>query len=125
VKTSWRVWTGNIGPRLSAKSWSILKRTTWPGIGATAQSAVLGKLAPANPIRAIKHRKAPKHAKPVYKTDEVRRRLDCAWTHGRELVPYFAIAIFARVRPESAIERLQWDDVNFEEGWIRAGTHFS
>ena len=39
------------------------------------------------------------------------------------MVPFFAIAIFAGLRPDEKgeIYRLQWEDVNFKEGWIRVG----
>ena len=38
------------------------------------------------------------------------------------MVPYFVIGIFAGLRPTSELEVLRWEDVNFQEGWIRG--HF-
>lgn len=72
-----------------------------------------------NPLEGVKPRKlAPKEVA-VYELDQIRAILNAAWEHDRELVPFFAIAIFAGLRPESEIMRLEWKDVNFEEKWIR------
>jgi len=74
-----------------------------------------------NPIDPIKKRKIKREEKAVYTPDEVRKLMNCAWEHDRELVPFFAIAIFAGLRPDEKgeIARLRWEDVNFEERWIR------
>lgn len=79
-----------------------------------------------NPLEGVHRRKIRRQAKQVYAVEEVRILMDCAWEHDRELVPYFAIAIFAGLRPDenSEITALDWSDVNLEEGWIRVAANF-
>jgi len=79
-----------------------------------------------NPMDGVHRRKIRRESKPVYTADEVRALMNCTWEHDRELVPYFAIAIFAGLRPDekSEITALGWDDVNLNEGWIRVAAKF-
>lgn len=79
------------------------------------------QLVERNPIDPIRKRKIKREEKAVYTPDQVRKLMNCAWEHDRDLVPFFAIAIFAGLRPDEKgeIARLQWEDVNFEEKWIR------
>lgn len=86
--------------------------------------AVTQDMVPSNPIEGIKRRRIRRKHKPVYEVEEVERLLNCAWENDRDLVPYFAIAIFAGLRPESELEKLQWEDVNFETCEIRVAAEF-
>ena len=57
----------------------------------------------------------------VLTVEQTRELLETAWYHDRELIPYFSIGVFAGLRPDSELLRLDWKDVNFEEKWIRVG----
>ncbi|MCB1092943.1 MAG: site-specific integrase [Verrucomicrobiae bacterium] len=76
-----------------------------------------------NPIEGVRARKLRREEKPVYTVDQVRSVMNCAWEFDRELVPFFAIAIFAGLRPDEngEISRLTWGDVDFESNEIRVG----
>lgn len=76
-------------------------------------------LAKDNPIDGVKRRKLLKKPVAILEVEQARAILQAAWDHDREMVPYFAIAMFAGLRPESELATLCWEDVNFEEGWIR------
>lgn len=81
-------------------------------------------LTASNPIDGLKRRRVQPKAVAVYSIAQIQALLTCAWNHDRELVPFFAVAIFAGLRPESELERLEWKDVNLEERWIRVGANF-
>jgi integrase len=76
-----------------------------------------------NPIEAVRPRKLRAEEKPVYTVEEVEAVMNCAWKHDREMVPFFALAIFAGLRPDEngEISRLRWEDIDFESGEIRVG----
>ncbi len=76
---------------------------------------------PINPIKAIPAMKPKKKEVSIIHNKEVKAILGTAWKQDRELVPWFAIALFAGLRPESELGRLRWEDINFEEKWIRVG----
>jgi len=79
-----------------------------------------------NPLTGVHRRKLRRTEKTVYTVEQVRILMNAAWGYDRELVPYFAIAIFAGLRPDenSEITALDWEDVNLEEGWIRVAASF-
>lgn len=72
-----------------------------------------------NPLEPIKPRKLPSTVVAVYEVEQIRALLNAAWEHDRGLVPYFAIAIFAGLRPESELMRLDWRNVDFEARHIQ------
>ena len=75
----------------------------------------------------VKARKIRRKHVPVYAVEQVQTLMSAAWEFDRELVPFFAIAIFAGLRPghkDSEIRNLKWEDVNFGERWIRVATNF-
>jgi len=74
-----------------------------------------------NPIKAIPTMKPKKQEVSIVTNKEAKELLNKAWNEDREIVPWFAIALFAGLRPESELERLRWEDINFEEKWIRVG----
>ncbi|MFK7911102.1 MAG: tyrosine-type recombinase/integrase [Akkermansiaceae bacterium] len=73
----------------------------------------------ANPFLKITKKKIAKEEKSILTPAQVRSLLFTAWEHDLEMVPYFAIGIFAGPRPVSELEKLTWEDINFEEKWIR------
>ncbi len=74
-----------------------------------------------NPIKSIPTAKIKKKPVSVFSNAEVKLLLENVWQKDFELVPWFAIAIFAGLRPESELGRLKWDDINFQDKWIRVG----
>ena len=76
-------------------------------------------LAKENPMDGVKRRKKRKTPVVVFEVSEARSLMNVAWRFDREMVPYFAIAMFAGLRPDSELMNLRWEDINFEEGWIR------
>lgn len=74
-----------------------------------------------NPIEAISRKKAAKKPVSILTAEQARLILHDAFENDRELVPYFAIGMFAGLRPQSELESLTWEDINFEEKWIRVG----
>jgi len=120
-------WANWMRGKAEEKSWSdgtyndllSFLRSIWThGVGIS--------LAPRNPMEGLRRRKIRRVNKAIYTVEQVEKLLRCAWDHDRELVPYFAIAIFAGLRPDvgSEICSLSWTDVNFEERWIRVGASF-
>lgn len=87
---------------------------------------VAQELCEKNPIEGVVRRKIRRMEKAVYTVEQVKTLLNTAWTHDRDLIPFFAITIFAGVRPDlnGEIGLLVWEDVNFEENWIRVGANF-
>lgn len=83
-----------------------------------------------NPIKGVKRRKVKRKARAVFTVDQVRDLMAAAWNEpkgNQEMVPYFALAVFAGLRPadtDSEISKLTWEDINWEEGWIRVGEDF-
>lgn len=77
-------------------------------------------------MEGIRRRKLVERSKAIYSIDEVKLLLNSTWENDKEMVPFFAIAIFAGLRPdvESEISYLTWADINFKEKWIRVGAGF-
>lgn len=72
-----------------------------------------------NPVDGVRRRKKPKAAVAILEVSEAQKIMETAWHHDRDMVPYFAVALFAGLRPDSELLNLKWEDINFEEGWIR------
>lgn len=72
-----------------------------------------------NSLSGLARRKQKKKTVSLLSVKQVNLLLKTAWQHDKEMVPYFAIGIFAGLRPTSELENLVWEDVNFEEKWIR------
>ena len=73
-----------------------------------------------NPVELLDQIKLNDDAPEIYEPAQVKALFKCC-TEGndprRELLPYFALAFFGGIRPEE-IRRLEWKDVNLEEGII-------
>lgn len=118
-------WIDWLGEMAKERDWSDQTVNDVTGsLSSIWKHGVRQRLVASNPIDGIKRRRIARSHKAVYEVDEVSRLMACAWEHDRDLVPYFAIAVFAGLRPESEISRLRWEDINFEEKWIRVGTNF-
>lgn len=115
-------WTDWLAEAEVEKEWGPRTYNDVHAIVRAIWTHAMGKdLATRNPLVGIRRRKSPKSDPKIYTADQVRRILDCAWNHDREMVPFFAIAIFAGLRPDkqSEIATLTWENVSFEERWIR------
>lgn len=84
------------------------------------------ELCEKNPIDGVTRRKIRRTQRPVYSVKQVKAILNAAWKYDRDLVPFFAITIFAGVRPDiyGEIGQLEWKDVNFGKKWIRVAANF-
>lgn len=76
---------------------------------------------PSNPVKVIPAAKIKKKEVVVATVSEVSALLLRAEKTDPEMVPWFAIAFFAGLRPESELSKLKWTDINFDEKWIRVG----
>jgi integrase len=117
----WRSW---LREKSTDRNWD---NRTYNGIRSRLYSIyrhAIPDLISSNPIEGLKRRRVAPKAVLIYSVEQIQALLDCAWKHDREMVPFFAIAVFAGLRPQSELERLEWEDVNFEEGWIRVGANY-
>lgn len=122
----WEQWINELKSQrdLSARSSNdVLAR-----LSSVWKHAVLRGLVEKNPIDGVVRLKTPSKAPDVLSVKEARKILDCAWTHDREIVPYFALAIFAGLRPDyaknaSEITKLRWEDVDFDSKEIKVGAN--
>lgn len=71
---------------------------------------------PANPLDDVAEMKAVRTAVDVFTADQVRSVLETAWRHDRELVPFFAVAFFAGLRPDSEARRCRFDWFKWDSG---------
>ena len=120
----WRNW---LTKNAEKKEWRPKTYNEVAGILSSIwKDAVHQQLVERNPIEGVTRRKIQRMQVTVYSVEQVKALLDCAWKHDREMVPYFAIAIFAGLRPDvhSEITNLDWGDVNFERKEIRVGKNF-
>jgi len=76
---------------------------------------------PANPVKQIPALKLKKKEVSLLSNRDTKALLTKAASDDADLVPWFAIALFAGLRPESELGKLDWSDINFEERWIRVG----
>jgi len=67
-----------------------------------------------NPASAITRAKEPQREVEVLSVEDARRLLGAS---SPEMLPYWAIGLFAGLRP-SEIRHLRWDDVDFDDGHI-------
>ena len=104
------------------------KKENWaPGSYNTVAKRISGiwshalkqKMASENPIAGVKRMKKRKSEVAVLEVAQAKTIMETAWVHDRGMVPYFAVALFAGLRPESELLKLTWEDINFEERWIR------
>lgn len=113
----WCKWTAEIADK---EGWSpttyndVVKR-----ISGIWRQAIKQGIETKNPLDGVRRRKKPKAAVAILKVSEARTIMETAWHHDRDMVPYFAVALFAGLRPDSELLNLRWEDINFQECWIR------
>ena len=74
-----------------------------------------------NPLDDLPGAKDKGRHVPVSTPAEVRRLLEMAWKHDREMVPYFAVCYFAGLRPDSEARRLRFEHIDWKGGHILVG----
>lgn len=113
----WREWFADVAAK---KNWSARTYNFHVGRISTIYSwGVKNEFCEDNPAVGISRRKIKKMPVSILMPDQVRLLLETTWEYDRDMIPYFAIGMFAGLRPSSELEVLQWEDVNFEEKWIR------
>jgi integrase len=75
----------------------------------------------ANPLKAIPTAKTKAKEVAVASPEEVSNLLNHTLVEDSEMLPWFATAFFAGLRPGSELGKLDWSDINFDEKWIRVG----
>ena len=70
-----------------------------------------------NPVAKIDRARLDRREIAILLPDQVRRLLHAATKYAPELVPYFAIGLFAGVRP-TELSRLRWEEINFDLKYI-------
>jgi len=122
--TFWRNW---LAKNAEKKEWKAKTYNEVAGILSSIwKDAVRQQLVERNPIEGVARRKVQRKEVAVYTVEQVKALMECAWKHDREMVPFFAIAIFAGLRPDtySEIKSLDWTDVDFKEKLIRVAKNF-
>ena len=79
------------------------------------------KVYPQNPVKLIPPAKQKKKEVIIAGNQQTRDILHRTYDEDPELTPWFAIAFFAGLRPDSELAKLDWKDINFDEKWIRIG----
>jgi integrase len=78
------------------------------------------KYCPSNPIADIKPFGADESEPQVLSLDEVRRLIDVARQFkGGICLPYVALSLFAAMRPDKELKRLEWSAIDLDEKLIR------
>jgi integrase len=123
----WKGWIKSVTRERNLKVRSV--RDVLGRLSAVWNYAVNNGLADTNPIAGVRRPKPPKGKPSVLSVDEAKSIMESAWKHDRAVVPYFAFAIFAGLRPDyskrgSEITKLLWEDVNFEDTHIRVAADY-
>ena len=68
-----------------------------------------------NPVRKLKFSETPPRTKECFTPAQCLALLNAAVEHDFELVPYFALALFAGIRPEKELGQLEWAKINLAD----------
>ncbi len=71
-----------------------------------------------SPIKASMFRDTGAKEIEVFTNRQVSRLLISCTKHDRELLPYFALGLFAGIRPEEELGKLKWEHIQIKEGVI-------
>jgi integrase len=72
------------------------------------------KTFPINPLESIPARKGDSKEIAVFSPADAQKLMEAAWLHDRDLVPYFAVCLFAGLRPDSEALRVNFQDLDRE-----------
>lgn len=104
---------------IDASKWSAAtKRTYLAHVSEIFSAAVSAGHLKDNPCVPIEKPRARQIAVRIYSPDEANRLLKIALEYRRDMVPALAVAMFAGLRPQSELARLDWRDVRTAEGII-------
>ncbi len=116
-KPFWRAWMDD---QQQKRSWSDRSYNDFLSrLSSIWKYAVENDFIEKSPIDGIPRRRLKTQIVSILTVRQTEKILHTAWEHDREMVPYFALGIFAGLRPDSELFPLEWKDVNFEEKWIR------
>lgn len=69
----------------------------------------------SNPALKLPKVKADRDLPVVFTPEEVRKLLAAASEHAPEMVPYYAVGVFAGLRPENELRNLDWTNIRLTE----------
>lgn len=87
--------------------------------------AVTLKAIKENPAKGLNIDKVPKPKPYVMPVADVIKIMEWSSANSPEMVPYYAIAILAGIRPDGELKRLDWSDINFKSKEIYIHTEVS
>ncbi|MDB6079592.1 MAG: hypothetical protein JWO82_3339, partial [Akkermansiaceae bacterium] len=73
---------------------------------------------PVNPLTDLPALKDRRGDVPVFDPADARKLLLAAWEHDRDLVPFFAIGLFAGLRPDSELIRAKFEHIDRKQNHI-------
>lgn len=117
----WRQW---LNEQAEKNNWTNTTFNNFRGRLQTAYKYSIPDLLTVNPMEGVKVRKTGRKVKTVWSLDEIRSVMNYAWEHDREMVPFFAIGIFAGLRPFSELAELKWEHIDWERGHIIVAAEF-
>lgn len=117
----WREWLDQIA---SERKWEPVTYNDCVARLSSVYRHGMPDLVASNPMDSVKRRKAKRKPTAVWTLDQIEEVLSCAWTHDREMVPFFALAVFAGLRPESELGRLKWEHIDFKRNQIQVAEEF-
>lgn len=91
------------------------------GVRSLFELSAAKRVHPINPLDDLPGAKDKGRHVPVSTPAEVRRLLEAAWKHDREMVPYFAVCYFAGLRPDSEARRLRFEHIDWKAGHVLVG----
>jgi integrase len=108
-------WLSGLKDNRTGKNLSPLSRGNYArALGVAFSFAVEEKFAPSNPMTPIKKPAAAAGDIGILDVNQARALLETA---PPEILPYFAIGLFAGLR-RAEIERLDWSEIDFDSGLI-------
>lgn len=77
-----------------------------------------------NPVNKIEFTQLEAKEIQIFTPNQVRALLDAAISVERRLIPYLSVGFFAGIRPEELL-RLNWEDINQKEGYVKIRAEIS
>ena len=94
------------------------RRATIRVISKVFRRAVALGYCQSNPLDGVERPKAEELNPEILSPTQAKRLLETCAELDRELVPFFAIGLFAGIRPDEC-KRLTWEDIEFSENHVR------
>jgi len=117
-------WRERLEKMADERNWSPRAFNDFCSRLASAYNYSIPNLLQANPLDGVKKRKVPKNRKTIWTLEQIEAVLMKAWNDDRDMLPYFAIGVFAGLRPESELTKLKWENISWENGHIVVAEEF-